>query len=322
MAEAVVCPACGAKTKRSRPRCPRCEAPLTQGDTSAEPRWWQMPAGTQRGPLLIAGIVLSLVVLFIIAFLMRPSTRPTGEAQVPSAPPRSSAPNSAAGQPSAAPARSASNASADEPPFLDSDRAGTAAYGRGDLAAALQRFQEAVDKNPRDLESLNNLGQVLTRLERAPEAIPYFERAIQLDPARWASRFNLAHAYGQQGDWTRAVAEYRTALALFPDDYATHYNLAMVLHRLGQEEAAIPELEKAIELAPGEASFRLSIGLTYERLNRGREAARAYQEYLELAPAAPDAKQVKARIDVLTQPASPENAAPPAQAAPKPSGAA
>ena len=85
------------------------------------------------------------------------------------------------------------------------------AYAAGDFATALERYQAAVQKNPQDAESLSNLGQVLVRLNRTPEAIAYFDRAVAILPNRWAYQFNLARALGLLGRTDEAIAGYRRA---------------------------------------------------------------------------------------------------------------
>jgi tetratricopeptide (TPR) repeat protein len=187
------------------------------------------------------------------------------------------------------------------PAHMDPQSEGSAAYSDGNYDTAVERYQAAITKNPDDAEALSNLGQVLVRLGKAEEAIPYFDRAIALIPQRWAYRFNRARALGILGRTEEAVAGYRDAQQLFPNDYATLFNLGLALHRLGDEAGAVEAYKKAIELDPNDATFRLALGTSLERLQRPRDAVAAYDEYLRLAPAAPDADSVRARIAQLTQ---------------------
>jgi Flp pilus assembly protein TadD len=185
-------------------------------------------------------------------------------------------------------------------PFLDTAGQGAAAYEAGDYPAALARFQVAVEKNPQDTESLSNLGQVLVKMNRPADAIPYLERAVSTAPDRWTYQFNLACALGLVGRLDESILGYRQAQALAPDDYVTAFNLALSLHKRGDEAAAVDQYQKAINLQPDDASFRKALGISYERLQKPAEAAAAYQEYLRLSPAAPDAEKVRARISELT----------------------
>ena len=185
-------------------------------------------------------------------------------------------------------------------PFLDPAGAATAAYASGDYATSLAQFQAAIARNPQDADSLSNLGQVLVRLNRPADAIPYLQRAVAIAPDRWAYQFNLARALGLMGRMAESIQTYRQAQELFPDDYVTAFNLALALHKNGDEAGAVDQYQKAITLQPEDASFRKALGTSYERLQKRAEAAAAYQEYLRLSPAAADADKVRARIAELT----------------------
>ena len=201
---------------------------------------------------------------------------------------------------------------APERPFLDAAGKGTVAYSSGDYVSALARYEEAVKQNPQDAESLSNLGQVLVRMQRTAEAVPYFERATALNPNRWAYRFNLARAQALLERWDDAIASYRQAQALFPDDYATIFNLALTMHKKGDDAGAVVEYKKAIALNPGDASFRMALAISYEALQQKSEAAGQYVEYLRLSPLAADGDKVRAKIAQLTSGAAPP--APPSTA--------
>jgi len=188
---------------------------------------------------------------------------------------------------------------------LDRRRLGAAAYSAGDVAGSLEQFQHAVDADPTDPEALNNLGQLLVKMNRAAEALPHFSRAIEIAPDHWAYRFNRARAYGELQQWSAAVAGYRDALQIFPDDYVTQFNLAKALQRSGDVRAALDGFERAITLAPGQADFHLSHGLALEADQRPGEAAAAYRRYLELADASPESEKVKQRVALLDGPAVP-----------------
>lgn len=185
--------------------------------------------------------------------------------------------------------------------FLDPAGHGTTAYATGDYEGALAHYRTAIETNPQDAESHSNLGQMLVRLKRPAEALPYFDRAIVLLPQRWAYHFNRARALGVLERWDEAVTGYRQAEAIMPDDYATTFNLAQALHRKGDEPAAVEAYLRAIALAPDDPSFRLALGTSYERLQKPADAATAYAEYLRLAPDAGDADKVRARIAELTK---------------------
>jgi len=291
VARAITCPACGSKIRASRKKCPRCHALLATPDPAI--------AAAQSRKLIraAAGLAGAFALLVIALWFMRGASPAAASiAKVQHGDPFASQ-HAMASKPAGAPA--ALDAGRDRP-FLDAPGKGATAYTAGDYAAALEQYRLAVERNPQDAESLSNLGQVLVRMNKAEEAIPYFERAVAILPDRWAYQFNLARALGLLGRTDESIAAYRRAQQLFPDDYVTTFNLALALHKHGDEDRAVEQYQKAIALQPDDASFRLALATSLERLQKRSEAAAAYQEYLRLSPTGPDADKVRARIAALT----------------------
>jgi tetratricopeptide (TPR) repeat protein len=286
VAEAILCASCGAKFSADRDRCPRCRERVKVVDHAA------VAARSRRLQKLAGGLLAVAVIAVAGVWFLAPKPASTAVARPTGSDPlagRRGAPPPAAEAPKSTERR-----------FMDpSDRAHES-YQAGDYEAALEHLKQAVEKNPRDAESLSNLGQVLVRLGRVEEALPYFDRAVGLNGDRWAYVFNRARAAALLERWTESIEGYRRAQTLFPNDYVTTYNLALTLHKSGDEEAAVAEYQKAIALAPEDGGFRRALGISLEKLNRPADAAAAYTEYLKLSPNAPDADKVRERIAQLT----------------------
>lgn len=285
-AEPTTCPQCGAKLSAARDRCPRCRAVLTAPDPAVA------RASSRRNARIAAAAGAIFLLVLAGLWLVRDSD-PVAPATPP---PDPFASRRAISAPPAAAAPAAVDA---DRKFLDAPARAAVAYQAGDMPAALANYQSAIERNPQDAESLSNLGQVLVKLNRVEEALPYFDRAVALIPDRWAYTFNRARALGLLGRWQEAVAGYRRAQELFPNDYVTTFNLALALRRLGDNDSAVTEFLKAIVLEPNDASFRMALGATYERLQKPVEAAAAYEDALRLSPQAPDADIVRGRIKQL-----------------------
>jgi len=288
---AIVCQKCGAKLRPGRERCPRCRAFVTVPNPARERE------KSRKLATISAVLAGGFVVLVAGLWMWREWGTPRPPAKSV-APPAASAPREAP-TPVSEPARALPQLGRDRP-FMDPSGLGAAAYGEGDYATALAQFQAAVEKNPQDTDSLSNLGQVLVKMNRPADAIPYLTRAVSAAPDRWTYQFNLARALGLAGRLDESIQGYRAAQLLFPNDYVTTFNLALSLHKKGDEAAAVEQYEKAINLQPDDASFRKALGVSYERLQKSAEAAAAYQEYLRLSPDAPDADKVRERIAELT----------------------
>jgi len=285
-AEPIVCAACGAKFSPDRDRCPRCREKVKVVDHAA------VAARSRR--LQIAGAALLGVSLtgFAAVWVIAPT------ADSSAATPSTIDPLAARRRTAPAPAEAPPDKT--DRPYMDATGHAYEAYQAGDFAAALKHYQDAIAKNPNDAESLSNLGQVLVRLGKPEEALPFFDRAIALNGDRWAYVFNRARALSLLERWKESIEGYRRAHQLFPNDYVTTFNLALTLHKAGNDEEAVAEYQKAIALSPEDGGFRRALGISLEKLNRPADAAAAYTEYLKLTPNAPDADQVRARIASLT----------------------
>jgi tetratricopeptide (TPR) repeat protein len=288
VARAVICSNCGSKIRAERERCPRCRAILQTPDPA-------VAAAHSRRLAQTAGVVIGLFALVVaVLWFMRgpePVARPSRAPGDPLAgrrtPPVETQPVHAEGH--------------GQVPFLEPAGAARLSYAAGDYASALAQYQAAIEKNPNDAEAVSYLCQVLVKLNRPAEAIPYYQRAIAILPDRWAYQFNLARAYGLVGRMEDSVATYRRAQELFPDDFVTTFNLALALHKAGDDAAAVEQYQKAIAANPDDASFRMALANSYERLRKPEEAVAAYGEYLRLSPEAADADKVRARIAALTK---------------------
>ena len=308
MADVRRCPSCGAKHRDFRTRCLRCGTPLETQAAAGPAGWSPRVLGVAAGAVVLtAGLAWSF----------------SGGAGVARVLPGSKAPALAVAD-RATRTTGIASMPAVGAPAIDPTPAASAAYQRGDYAGALLGYQRAMAEHPDDAAAVNNVGQVLVRLGRAPEAIPLFEKAASARPGDWSYRFNLARARAQVRDWPAAVADYREADRLFPDDPPTLFNLGLALQQTGADAEAATVLERAAAASPDDAAFVLALARSYQRLSRVADARAQFERYLELAPQSPDAAAARQAIAALTgAPATPPAAIPAATqaaAAPVPQG--
>ena len=109
----------------------------------------------------------------------------------------------------------------------------------GDLAAAAEEFERAVDRQPDDLWSNFYRGVCAYRLGRHEDAVNAFSICVTLAPET-------------------------------PECY---YNRARARERLGQSERALRDYDRALQLAPTSAAFALDRGLLHYHEGRLDEAA-------------------------------------------------
>jgi tetratricopeptide (TPR) repeat protein len=126
----------------------------------------------------------------------------------------------------------------------------------GSCLGDLGRFDEAESSlrlaltHGDDALTRYNLGFVLTREGRLPEAVAEYERALQLNPTHLASMTNLASVLLRQGQLGRASIALARVLALEPDNPAAHTNLGLLLAQQGRMNEAAHEFEEALRINP------------------------------------------------------------------------
>lgn len=130
----------------------------------------------------------------------------------------------------------------------------------GRATEALAILNEAASRVPRSAEVQNNLGQTLMALGRVPEGLTAFEKAVKLDPRLAVAHGNLALAYVNSSRLPEALPHFERAVALEPNSALHRADLATGLALLGRSPEANVQFEKAISLAPDNPDFRVQYG--------------------------------------------------------------
>jgi tetratricopeptide (TPR) repeat protein len=191
---------------------------------------------------------------------------------------------------------------------------GTFHFGRGDIAAAEQSFEEARALASDLPETYNNLGLIYARQGKHEQAIDAFQRALELEPGIAATEHNQALSFQAIRDYDTAIEHYRAALALGEPQLSTLLNMAIAYYEaeqpdkakemasqalrldpnlapahtlLGavalearQPEKALPHLHHAISLDAGYGQAHFYLGLAYKSLDRSAEAIASFEQAL------------------------------------------
>jgi tetratricopeptide (TPR) repeat protein len=170
--------------------------------------------------------ILTIMVLAVMVHLRRSAQPPTTLAAVPSET-HASAP-AASGLPLPADR-------AEVPPLAGAlVREGLSAAQRGAFDEAARAFERALERNPRDAETWNNLGVALTRQGDLAGGVAAFRKAIGLEAHRADVHRNIAVALERQGNDRDAARHYRTFLSLVGED---HPDRAAIRQRLATTAA-------------------------------------------------------------------------------------
>ena len=183
--------------------------------TQSSPRWTSLQA------YLLAVFCLTLGVA--LGYLFRGSASPV-----------------AAGTTAAASSNAGSQASPHDP-----------AQMKAMLDQATAQLQEAIKKDPKDLNSIVSLANVYYDAQQYPQAIQYYKRALEIEPNSADVITDLGTAYWYTGDADKAIAHFEKSLKLRPNHAGTLFNMGLVQWQ-GKKDpgAAVTAWEQLLKTNP------------------------------------------------------------------------
>jgi protein O-mannosyl-transferase len=166
---------------------------------------------------------------------------------------------------------------------------GIVLLGRGQLEAAISRFETAVRLRPENAPAQDNLAKAFLQKGDVEAAMTHYHKLLEIQPDNSEGRNILATILVQQGRIKDAVEQWRDTLAMDPENGNAKSNLAWVFATC--PEASIRNGVKAAQLA--EQALQLSGGknplifrtlaAAYAESGRFPEAIETAQRGLELA---------------------------------------
>ncbi len=119
-----------------------------------------------------------------------------------------------------------------------------------DYQSNIDLWQSSISAWPGNPRVHNNLGFLLARLGRFPEAIARFNEALRLDPNFGRAHGNLANALLSTEQPEEATVHYAEALRLEPHFAENYNNFGKALAILGRRPEAVTRYREALRLSP------------------------------------------------------------------------
>ena len=106
----------------------------------------------------------------------------------------------------------------DAPDFVSYNNLALALWKKGEFESSLENYVVAVSLNETDPIPLRGAGEMLNRLDRFGEAIPYLIAAVNLKPDYLQALRSLGVAYYHTGHRGASYRTFKRVLAIKPDD--------------------------------------------------------------------------------------------------------
>lgn len=153
------------------------------------------------------------------------------------------------------------------------------------LDKAEAAFRRAIDLDPQDASTWNNLGIALANQRRYAEAEAAYRRAIDLNPQYANAWHNLGNVLQDQRRYVDAEAAYRRAIEPDPQDAYAWNGLGNVLRDQRRYAEAETAYREGIRLGPDNGMAQANLaGLYLEKLDRPQEGAETLLRGIELNP--------------------------------------
>ena len=143
-------------------------------------------------------------------------------------------------------------------------------------------YRTTIARNPACWMAQVNLGNILYKANRIPEAMDLFKQASKIKPA--VAYFSVGNALLQKGRTSEAIDQYKRALQIDPDYAEVHHNLGSALAVRGRTLEAIEHYEQALRIDPAFPEAHNNLGHALVETGRTLEAIDHYKEALRITP--------------------------------------
>jgi tetratricopeptide (TPR) repeat protein len=121
-----------------------------------------------------------------------------------------------------------------------------------DYTEAIDRYQDYLESRPKAQGVLYELGDILLRTHRNPEAVRIFRRLLQVDPQNLGGKVGLGQALAATGQRDQALAAFNQALQRAPDNYDALQGKGYILYYQNNFKEARSIFESLQKRKPGD----------------------------------------------------------------------
>lgn len=179
---------------------------------------------------------------------------------------------------------------------------GAALLGKGDAAASLAYFDQAIAEFPGFYKAYHNLGIAHFRLGHTVEAEQAFQKSISLTGGGYAPpEFGMGMVLCEKQELEKAETVIQRGLDLEPGSATGKYFLGLAQFGLNRLVEAERSLRQALSRRANFAEAYLLLAKIHQRQNNSPALAEDLQAYLKLDRHSRDSKQVRALLEQTQQ---------------------
>ncbi|WP_016949829.1 tetratricopeptide repeat protein [Anabaena sp. PCC 7108] len=123
-------------------------------------------------------------------------------------------------------------------------------FRKGEYAAAINNYNQALKLKPYDADIYYRLGLVYYQLGDSQAAIANYNQAINIDINNGKAYHKRGLAYYQLSKYQAAIADYTQAIRINPDIATNYKNRGDARSQIGDNQGAIEDYTQAIKINP------------------------------------------------------------------------
>jgi len=155
---------------------------------------------------------------------------------------------------------------------------------RGQPAAAISAYRNAVVLDPTVPEAYYHMGKLFLTVNQFKEAVDCFTQEVAHHPAHAAAGRELGFGLIALGDNTRAIREFEILTRRNPSDAESWDGLAQALVAAQRPREAETAMRRAMRLQPRNAAYVRDYGVALAAQHRLDEARAAYRRAQQMSP--------------------------------------
>lgn len=164
----------------------------------------------------------------------------------------------------------------------------------GEYEKIIEKCNETIKKNPKDINSYNSKGAGLYKLGKYEEAVRVFDEAIKLNPQDVKAYNFKGLALSKQGKYEEAIAVFNDVINLDPNNVIAYCDKASAISELGKHEEALGIYDAGIKTNPQNTLPYFNKGVLFGKLGKYEKAINMFNEVIKIDPRDTEANNYKA----------------------------
>ncbi|HVP56573.1 MAG TPA: tetratricopeptide repeat protein [bacterium] len=173
---------------------------------------------------------------------------------------------------------------------------GTLLYKQERYPEAVDHYQKKVQADSQSVPAYLNMGFSFIRMKKYPEAVKAFRKGVDLKPEDLQPHLWLAQSYALMDDIEQAKNEYLVVAKMDSTDAASRRYIGFYHLMKKEYPAAISYLQRSVALNSGDAQAHLWLAQAYLLNHQGDQALVEYRRVLQLDP---NNQEAQKRVKIL-----------------------